>query len=73
MESNKFSYTLANRCWKLLEDESHKKLFDFDKVSCQSVTTDIPAVDLIGVYFSAGALYCYLYFNLTPIRLIGAF
>lgn len=32
MASNKFSYALANRCWKLLEDEFHKKLFAFDKV-----------------------------------------
>lgn len=31
MPSNKFSYTLANRCWELLEDKSHKKLFAFDK------------------------------------------
>ncbi|XP_057795278.1 1,4-alpha-glucan-branching enzyme 3, chloroplastic/amyloplastic [Salvia miltiorrhiza] len=31
MPSNNFSYSLANRCWELLEDELHKKLFAFDK------------------------------------------
>ncbi|XP_051133984.1 1,4-alpha-glucan-branching enzyme 3, chloroplastic/amyloplastic isoform X2 [Andrographis paniculata] len=31
MPSNNFSYSLANRCWDLLEDQLHKKLFAFDK------------------------------------------
>ncbi|KAL7143148.1 hypothetical protein ABFS83_08G171600 [Erythranthe nasuta] len=30
MSSNKFSYSLANRKWDLLEDSFHKKLFTFD-------------------------------------------
>ncbi|KAK6154438.1 hypothetical protein DH2020_008686 [Rehmannia glutinosa] len=31
MSSNKFSYSLANRRWELLEDGFHNKLFAFDK------------------------------------------
>ncbi|XP_075483299.1 1,4-alpha-glucan-branching enzyme 3, chloroplastic/amyloplastic [Primulina tabacum] len=31
MTSNNYSYSLANRCWDLLADEIHKKMFAFDK------------------------------------------
>ncbi|KAL0310996.1 UNVERIFIED_CONTAM: 1,4-alpha-glucan-branching enzyme 3, chloroplastic/amyloplastic, partial [Sesamum angustifolium] len=31
MSSNHFSYSLAKRCWELLEDGFHNKLFAFDK------------------------------------------
>ncbi|XP_011097853.1 1,4-alpha-glucan-branching enzyme 3, chloroplastic/amyloplastic [Sesamum indicum] len=31
MSSNNFSYSLAKRCWELLEDGFHNKLFAFDK------------------------------------------
>ncbi|KAL8505523.1 hypothetical protein ACS0TY_016681 [Phlomoides rotata] len=31
MSSNKFSFSLANRRWELLEDEFHRKLFAYDK------------------------------------------
>lgn len=43
MSSNKFSYSLANRRWELLEDGDHKKLFAFDNVSWQLITITIIA------------------------------
>ena len=41
MPNNNFSFSLANRCWDLLENEVHNHLFSFDKVAVVSLLSVI--------------------------------
>lgn len=47
MPNNDFSFSLANRCWDLLENKVHHDLFSFDKVGVLSFHGTIFKVDNI--------------------------